>query len=304
MTGRTLAVTGATGFVGATLLSAALASGYKVRALTRRPQPARAGVEWVEGALDRPDSLELLMQGAEVVIHVAGVVNAPDQIGFERGNIQGTQTILEAAQTAGIARFVHVSSLAAREPGLSVYGWSKAEAERVVAASNLDWVMVRPPWVFGPGDMDTLDMFRMARTGVVMVPPNGHVSVIHVGDLAQLLLTLTTPGAAQGQILEADDGQPGGWTNKSFAKAIAQAVGRSGLILATPRPMLRIGAWADRFFRGDKAKLTADRVRYFCHPDWRVDPMLRPDPSLWQPLVETRQGLTETAASYRAAGLL
>jgi hypothetical protein len=68
--------------------------------------------------------------------------------------------------------------------------------------------------------------------------------------------------------------------------------------------MLRIGAWADRLLRGDKAKLTADRVRYFCHPDWRVDPNLRPDPSLWQPQVETRQGLKETATSYRAAGLL
>lgn len=303
MSGQTLALTGATGFVGATLLKTALASGHRVRALTRRPQPAIAGVDWIEGALDRPDSLHLLMQGADAVIHVAGVVNAPNQLGFERGNIQGTQAMVDAAQSAGIVRFVHVSSLAAREPSLSIYGWSKAEAERVVAASALDWVMVRPPWVFGPGDMDTLDMFRMARTGVVMVPPNGHVSVIHVGDLAQLLLTLTTPSAAQGQILEADDGQDG-WTNKSFAKAIAQSVGRSGIILATPRPVLRIGAWADRLFRGDKAKLTADRVRYFCHPDWRVDPKLRPDPSLWQPKVETRQGLQETATSYRAAGLL
>ncbi|MEY3657286.1 MAG: hypothetical protein RL425_47 [Pseudomonadota bacterium] len=304
MSERTLAVTGATGFVGATLLRAALASGYKVRALTRRPQPATLGVDWVEGALDRPESLDLLVQGADAVIHVAGVVNAPDPSGFERGNIQGTQAILDAAKAAGIARFVHVSSLAAREPNLSVYGWSKAEAERVVVASGLEWVMVRPPWVYGPGDMDTLDMFRMARTGVVMVPPNGHVSVIHVGDLARLLLSLTPPGVAQGQILEADDGQPGGWTNKSIAKAIAKAVGRNAVILATPRLVLRIGAWADRFLRGDKAKLTADRVRYFCHPDWRIDPKLRPEPSLWQPQVDTLQGLKETATSYRAAGLL
>jgi len=304
MSERTLALTGATGFVGATLLKAARASGYKVRALTRRLQSPIAGVDWIEGALDRPESLALLMQGADAVVHVAGVVNAPDPSGFERGNIQGTQAIVDAAQAAGIARFVHVSSLAARDPSLSVYGWSKAEAESVVAASGLDWVMVRPPWVYGPGDMDTLDMFRMARTGVVMVPPNGHVSVIHVGDLARLLLALTIPGEAQGQILEADDGQPRGWTNKSFAKAIAQSVGRSSLILATPRLVLRIGAWADRLFRGDKAKLTADRVRYFCHPDWRIDPKLRPDPSLWQPQVETHQGLQETAKSYRAAGLL
>ena len=76
MSERTLAITGATGFVGATLLKAALASGYKVRALTRRPQPATLGVDWIEGALDLPYSLDLLVQGADAVIHVAGVVNA------------------------------------------------------------------------------------------------------------------------------------------------------------------------------------------------------------------------------------
>lgn len=275
-----------------------------MRALTRRIQADRAGVQWIEGALNQPDSLDRLVSGADAVIHVAGVVNAPDRQGFELGNIHGTQAMVDAAEAAGVARFVHVSSLAARAPDLSVYGWSKAEAERAVSESTLDWVMVRPPWVFGPGDMDTLDIFRMARRGIVMVPPDGHVSVIHAGDLSRLLLALVEPGTARGHILEADDGTPDGWTNKSFAQAIARSVGRRALVLSTPRPVLHIGAFADRLMRGDKAKLTADRVSYFCHPDWRIDPVRRPDPALWVPKVKTDQGLLETAASYRAAGLL
>jgi len=60
----------------------------------------------------------------------------------------------------------------------------------------------------------------------------------------------------------------------------------------------------DRLFRGSKAKLTQDRVRYFCHPDWRVNPDLRPDPAIWTPEIETMAGLASTAQSYRAAGLL
>lgn len=301
---KTLAITGATGFVGSTLRRLAVAQGFDVRALTRRPQPDAPGLTWVAGALDNPESLSALVAGADAVLHVAGVVNAPDRAGFERGNVAGTQAMVAAAQAAGVPRFIHVSSLAARAPDLSIYGWSKAEAEKQVAESGLDWVMVRPPWVYGPGDMDTLDMFRMAKSGFVLVPPEGAVSLIHAADLSRLLLALTTPGTASGTILEVDDNAPAGWTNRSIAKAIAQAVGRRALVLSTPRTVLRLGAKLDRLFRGDSAKLTADRVSYFCHPDWRIDPAKRPDPAIWTPEVETRAGLQATAQSYRAAGLL
>ena len=118
MTPKTLAITGGTGFVGGHLIDLAPA-GHSVRALTRRAQPDREGVTWVPGALDTPQSLDTLVDGTDVVLHVAGVVNAPDRAGFVAGNITGTRAVVEAAERAGIARFVHVSSLAAREPDLS-----------------------------------------------------------------------------------------------------------------------------------------------------------------------------------------
>lgn len=304
MTKPTLAVTGATGFVGSTLLKAATEAGHKVRALTRRPQPPAPGIEWVEGALDRPDSLKQLAQGADAVIHVAGIVNAPTREGFVAGNITGTQAMVEAARAAGVDRFVHVSSLAARAPDLSVYGWSKAGAEDAVAGSSLDWAMVRPPAIYGPGDMEMLDIFKMAKAGVMLMPPRGHMSVIHAEDLSRLLLALATPGTASGTILEADDARPDGWTHGDFAKAVADAVGRRALILSTPQPILKLGSTLDRMVRGDKAKLTADRVNYFCHPDWRVTAAKRPSPSLWTPQIDTQQGLKDTARAYREAGLL
>lgn len=304
MSTKTVAVTGATGFVGSTLLKAATNQGLQVRALTRRPQPEMAGVTWIEGALDMPDSLARLVEGADAVIHVAGVVNAPTRDGFEQGNIRGTEAIVVATKAAGVKRFVHVSSLAAREPQLSVYGWSKAEAERVVASSGLDWVMVRPPAIYGPGDMEMLDIFKMAKTGIMLMPPAGQLSVIHAGDLATLLLALTGHNAPNGHIFEVDDGTANGWTHAAFAKAIAAALSCRALVLSTPRPILKLGSILDRLLRGNKAKLTADRVNYFCHPDWRIDPAKRPDHGLWAPQIETAAGLAETAAAYRTAGLI
>jgi nucleoside-diphosphate-sugar epimerase len=296
-----LAVTGGTGFLGGHVLRVAAERGHAVRALARRTQAERPGVEWVPGALDDPAALARLVVGADAVIHVAGVVNAPTREGFAAGNITGTAAMLDAAKAARISRFVHVSSLAAREPGLSVYGWSKAEAEALVAASGLDQAMVRPPAIYGPGDREMLELFRMAKRGFVALPPGGRLSVIEAGDLARLLVTLAeTPGA--GGIIEPDDGIAQGWDHRDFARAIGEAVGRSIIPVSTPAALLRLGSVIDRLARGDKAKLTADRVRYFCHPDWVV--RARPDPALWQPQVEARAGLKATANWYRAEGWL
>ena len=180
-----LAITGGTGFVGARLLDAALAGGHQVRALIRRPQSPRAGVIWVDGALDRPDCLDALVAGADAVIHVAGAINAPDAAGFEAGNVIGTGAVLAAADKAGTARFIHTSSLSAREPLLSQYGASKARSEALVADSPLSTAIVRPPAIYGPGDRELLEMFMMAARGFVLLPPAGRLSLLHVADLAR-----------------------------------------------------------------------------------------------------------------------
>jgi nucleoside-diphosphate-sugar epimerase len=299
-----LAVTGGTGFVGGRLIELALAAGHEIRALTRRPQPERTGIDWVEGALDRPDSLKLLAEGAHALIHVAGVINAPDPAGFEAGNVTGTSAILAAAEKAGVSRFVHVSSLAAREPKLSAYGASKAGSEALVSASSLPCAIVRPPAVYGPGDREMLELFRMAKRGFVLLPPGGRLSLIHADDLGRLLLALSDAKAPKGLLVEPDDGRHRGWSHEEFGQAIGRALGRRVATFSTPRPILDACARIDRLVRRDRAKLTADRVAYFCHPDWMVDPGRGAPEDLWRPGIDTQQGLADTAAWYRQQGWL
>jgi len=296
----TLAVTGGTGFVGRILIAIAVAQGWQVRALARRPQTEQDGVTWVAGALDQADALDELLTGADAVIHLAGVVNAADRAGFVAGNIEGTRAMVAAAVARGVKRFVHVSSLSAREPSLSHYGWSKAESERIVSAAPLDWTIVRPPAVYGPGDTDHLELFKMAKRGIVLGPPPGHLSVIHVSDLARLLLAIITDAASIGALYEPDDGRDD-WTHTAFAEALGGAFNRSVKTLSVPKPLLMLAAYADRLARGTKAKLTPDRVNYFCHPEWRVDPDKRPPAALWQPAIDTRLGVKTTLAAYREA---
>lgn len=298
-----IAITGATGFVGGTLVTLALAAGHEVRALTRRPQHPREGVTWIAGALDTTDALAALVTGADIVIHVAGITNAPDRDSFWAGNVDGTAAMLAASHAAGVRRFVHVSSLAAREPELSDYGGSKAAAEVLVKASPLDWVMLRPPGVYGPGDTEFLDLFRLARRGLAIAPA-GRISLIEVSDLGGLLLALATGTPPPHAIYEADDGAANGWSHTEFAHAIGAAVGKRVVALPIPKLALMLAARADMAMRGANAKLTLDRARYIAHPDWTIDPARRPPPVLWEPQVKTAQGLAATAAWYRAQGLL
>ena len=299
-----LAISGGTGFVGSHLLDVTLADGHRVAALTRRDQPDRDGVEWVRGDLQDREALRRLVEGAEAIIHVAGTINAPNAAGFDKGNVQGTLAMLASATAGGVRRFIHVSSLAAREPKLSLYGASKAKAEELVHSSGLDWAIVRPPAVYGPGDKETLELFRMARLGLMLMPPKGRVSVIHADDLARLLVALAGPAVPSNILIEADDGKPGGWTHREFARALAAAVGTRPAIISSPGLLLRLAARADQWWRGEKAKLTTDRAAYFSHRNWVVEPKRACPPQLWQPQIETPQGLADTAAWYREKGWL
>ncbi len=298
-------MTGATGFVGGATMRDAVAAGWHVRALTRRPQPEREGVTWIMGALDQPDSLAEMAAGVDVIMHVAGVVNVPTRAAFEAGNATATSNVVAAARGAGIARFIHVSSLAAREPGISNYGWSKERAEIVVRDSGLDWTIVRPPAVFGPGDTEMLDLFRMARRGIALVP-SGRMSAIYVDELARLLVALAGDrGASIGEVYEPDDGKPTGWSHRGFARAVGRAVGRHRLsTVATPALLLKAGGRLDQLVRRSRAKLTPDRARYIAHPDWVATNGARPPADLWRAERDTDDALAETVRWYRREGWL
>lgn len=296
-----IAITGATGFVGQALLDRAKGD---LRALARQPQNPRDKVEWIAGDLADKRALTKLLKGTEAVLHVAGVVNAPDQAGFEAGNVTGTMNVIEAAKKAGVPRLIFVSSLSAREPDLSLYGASKARAERLVMASGLDWTIVRPSAIYGPRDAEMFELFRLAKWGVMPVPrKGGRASLIHVDDLARLLLALV-PGseAVSHKLFEPDDGKPGGWSHYEMARAIGWAMGRRPWVVHLSRRSLDRAAKADAFLRKGKAKLTADRVGYMSHPDWAVSEGARVPRELWQPQVETRAGLKATAQWYREQG--
>ena len=122
-----IALTGATGFVGRAVVSSLMAKSCQVSALVRDPARAEmnSNVRQVQGDLQNSAALDDLARNADAVIHIAGVIGALRRNDFFAANEQGSLAVAEAAARNGVKRFIYISSLAAREPGLSMYGASK-----------------------------------------------------------------------------------------------------------------------------------------------------------------------------------
>lgn len=169
MSQRLVALTGATGFLGVHLVRALAAADFRVRVLARRPpsEPGWGGVapERIKGSLEDEKAVDQLVDGADVVVHAAGVIKADTLAGYMGVNCDGVLRMAAAVERrAPSARFLLVSSLAAREPKLSRYAASKAAGEAAAAAliNESRLVVVRPPAIYGPGDLETFTVFKAA----------------------------------------------------------------------------------------------------------------------------------------------
>ena len=178
-----------------------------------------------------------------------------------------------------------------------------ARPRDVVTGSALDWHVIRPPAIYGPGDTDNLELFRFAKRGIVPLPRAGHLSLLHADECARLIVALLDHDEAS-RIYEADDGRSGGWSYVDYARAIGTAVGSTPRVVRLPKSVLNLASMVDTRIRGPRAKLTRDRVSYMTHPDWVIKPALRPPPDLWTPQIDTVAGLAQTAAWYRDHGWL
>ena len=312
----TVALTGGSGFVGSHLLKRLREAGWHVRALVRRPdalgeQATTQGTTPVHGDLHSESALRDLVRGADAVIHCAGLVAARRPAEFQQVNAEGTARLLQAVQAAGGSpKVILVSSLAAREPQLSPYARSKRQAEEKLRelGTGLDWQILRPPVVYGPGDRATLPLFRQFARGLVLRPAGaGRFSMIYVEDLADAALDLLLSDLAAGQILEIDDGAESGYGWPEVLAAAERQLGRPIRALAVPRAVQRLAAalnTAGAAVTGKAPVLSQGKVNEIAHPDWVSRRDRLDDCFSWRPLVGLDEGFSRTLAWYKAAGWL
>jgi nucleoside-diphosphate-sugar epimerase len=209
-----VAITGANGFIGTHLVRRFREAGWEVRELVRRD------IE-LGGLASR-------LASADAVVHAAGATRAPSSEQLRDSNVTLTAKIIDAAREARVGRFIFLSSLAAVGPAKSLetpldeatvpapaeaYGQSKLDGERVVQSSGLPFVIVRPAAVYGPGDQDFLELFKLARLGVALHAANRDhwLSIIHADDLAQATVRFAAAPEALGRVYCLGNEEPVQW---------------------------------------------------------------------------------------------
>jgi 2-alkyl-3-oxoalkanoate reductase len=314
MPARSVALTGGSGFVGSHVLRRLVADGWRVKALSRRRDglaDAGGGVTPIAGDLATESALAELVSGVDAVIHCAGLVAARRSRDFHRVNRDGTANLLRAvAASGGSPRVILISSLAAREPQLSPYARSKRDAEDLLrhSASSLDWLALRPPVVYGPGDRATLPVFRQLARGLFLRPGgHGRFSMLYVEDLAEAAAALLAQAPASGRVMELDDGTAEGYCWDEILAAARRQSGRRIRAISVPRTVQRLAAGlgaAGALVTGRPPILSAGKVREIAHPDWVCRNDLLGNCISWTPTVAFDEGFARTAAWYKAAGLL
>ena len=197
--GKKILVTGAGGFLGRQLVMRILATGAGTTAvdlpLSRLDKLANeSGLTIRTCDLTQKSEIARVMaeQRPDVVVHLASVLNCPDEDLNYKVNFEGTKHLGEAMQMAGVRRIVFISSMTATFKHLTAYGRSKKLAEEYLKESGFDLTIVRPNLIYGPGGaaFEKLVGFIRMLPGVVPVIGDGKVQKqpIHVEDLAEFLV--------------------------------------------------------------------------------------------------------------------
>jgi uncharacterized protein YbjT (DUF2867 family) len=238
-------VTGGTGVIGEGVIPELIERGHRVRLLSRHAEDdARQwpGVEAFTGNVAEAATLAGAADGCEMVLHIAGIVSEdPPELTFAAVNVEGTRNVVEEAKRAGVQRFVCVSSLGA-DVGQSAYHQSKRAAEEIVAQSGLQWTVVRPGNVYGPGDEAVSLILKMVRA-LPAVPVidggNQEFQPIWHQDLARILATVAERNDLVNQTLEAAGTEI--TTMTDLVERFREITGRSPLKVPVPSALARLG---------------------------------------------------------------
>lgn len=303
---HTIALTGATGFIGNRVARRLVANGCKLQALTRttsdRSRLAELNIHWVEGALEDFDSLKRLVHGVNAVIHCAGAVRGATQAHFDRLNVDGVARLVQAVSEQHPApRFLLISSLAAREPEISPYASSKRQGELVLTAKSgqIPWTVFRPPAVYGPGDREMLPLMRWMARGIAFVLGSGDTrfSMLYVDDLAEAIRHWLLDECLQGEVVELHDGQPGGYSWQdvigTFERLGVKRVRRVHVPVAGVRVVAALNFIVARTL-GYQPMLTPAKLRELRHPDWVCENTDITRETGWRPRVSLEDGLRRT----------
>lgn len=262
-------VTGGTGFVGTHLVNALSRRGHEVAVLARHPDRARnrynRPVERVRGDVLHPPSLASALQGRDAVIHLVGIIHEKGAQTFDRMHREAVGNVVTAMQPTDVRRLLHMSAMGASEDAPSEYSRTKAAGERAVRASGLDWTIIRPSIVFGPGDGFVSLLAPIVEKNPLFIPVIGRGETrfqpVSVYDVARVFADALEKPETIGKTFEV--GGPDVLTLNEIYREIATVLGKRR------KPLLHLPLWWGR--------LLARFFESFARRGWIARPPLTRD---------------------------
>jgi len=247
-------VTGASGFVGSHVVPSLLEADHRVVAMVRSPEAGekvlrrlsatqRASTEARTGDVTKPDGLPAVLAGIDTVLHLVAIPRD-----FSGGaelrlvNTEGTRNLVAAARRAGVRRFVHQGALGVHDDPSLHYASSKAQGEALVAASDLEWTILKPSLLWGERDgffNVIADLVRMSP-GVVPIPARARsrFQPLWVGDLARIAAAVVSDPSTVARTYEL--GGPGFWTYGDITREVLRGMGKRRVIAPVPQPLIKL----------------------------------------------------------------
>lgn len=318
-------VTGGSGFIGGHLVESLLGRGFEVRVLVHHsPLPHAEKLEIVQGDICDKVLLGRTLEGVEMLFHLASALGS-SVIGreeFRRINVQGTESVLEAARRSGVRRVIHVSSAgvfgavrkgevateSAAPAPISIYDKTKLEGEEVALAfarGGMDVVVLRPGWAYGPRDRRTFKLIRAVCSGrfVMVTRGTGMQTPVYVDDLIRGIRLASEKGQ-KGEVYHLAGGEI--MMVRDMVDGIASACGRGRSRLYIPLPAARLAALlleaAYAPWRKE-APFNRSKLAFFLHSKPLSIEKAGQDLG-FAPEVDFRNGIARTVAWYRNQGWL
>ncbi|MCM2267629.1 MAG: NAD(P)-dependent oxidoreductase [Elusimicrobiales bacterium] len=316
MNGKTVAITGGTGFIGTALARLLLARGYGVRIFTRRiPEKRVEGAQYSEVSFDSKDSLKAACEGADFLVHMAAVLFSRSRAGFEKVNVQGTANLVAAAAALPKPpeKFVYISSLAAGGPSpagaprteetpdapVSEYGRTKLGGEKEVQRLPpfIRRTILRPPIVYGRNEYAVSKIAHWVKKGfMVNAGAAGSFNFVYVEDLAAAVITALENPATDGNTYYVCENRAYPW--QDFIAMLAAAMGvKMPFMVNLPAPLLGLlglvyeaVSWAG----GAEPVFNRDKAKEGAAPNWTASSSRWEKDTAWPGWTPLAEGIKKT----------
>jgi NADH dehydrogenase len=295
-------VSGGTGFIGTAVVAELKRRGEEVAVLGRSAAKIKARfgdiVEVRQADVRDPATLGGVFTGVDTVINCVQFPNYPIEnkrrgLTFKAVDLAGTRNQVDAAKTAGVRRFVYLSGVGVAPDAAKHWFRAKAEAEAYLEASGLEWTVVRPSWVYGPGDKSLNRLIGFSRF-LPFVPNFGDgkqpMQPAFIDDVGRVVAEAALSSACVNERLEI--GGPEVLSMDAVLKTALDVMGRRRFVLYQPVFIGRVIGTIASFLPGPP--LTADAVEFVISPavadNSRLEAVLHPR------LTPLREGLSTYVA--------